>query len=118
MGTYTKNLFKNKKPRTVAQQKSISKETSKSVHHNKERLVSCAIKRNDVVHSYGFKSHADIRRKLGDDDYYASKAEDEEGFLTSNERFVSREEANKIGFLAGQCQSMSRKFLSSDVDRW
>jgi hypothetical protein len=120
MGNYTQSLFKNKKPkyRTSGEQKILDRRKPTNSLHSPERLVSCAIIRGGETHSYGFKSHADIRRKLGDQDYYASNSSDEEGFMTSHGRFVGRSEANIIGSETGQCVRMTRKFLSSDVDKW
>lgn len=116
MGNYTKNLFKN---RTIRQQKEIaSKKSTNSPHLTNERLVACAIIRNGETHSYGVKSHADIRRELKDENPYISTVGDEEGFMTSTDRFVGRYEANVIGAKAGQCVRMDRKFLSSDIDKW
>lgn len=80
--------------------------------------VELYMDKDGVTHSYGFKSHGDIRRKLGDEDWSKSTPGDEEGFITSEGRFVSRDLANRIGAEAGQCVRMDRKFLSSDVDKW
>lgn len=81
-----------------------------------ERLSACAIKRDGVVHSYGFKSHSDIRQRLGDKDPYTTNISDIDGFITSIGRFVGRFEANKISSEAGQCPMLGRELLSSDID--
>lgn len=115
MGSYTDRLFKRDRIRSKSNPKGFKTPLS---NKNQERLVACGIIRDGVTHSYGFKSHGDIRRKLGDEDWSKSTPGDEEGFITSEGRFVSRDLANRIGAEAGQCVRMDRKFLSSDVDRW
>jgi hypothetical protein len=81
-----------------------------------ERLICCALIRDGVTHK-GFRSHADLRGKLGDEDPYTPNPDDIEGFLTSNDRFVGRGAAAVIAFDAGQVRvSMGRPLLSSDVD--
>lgn len=82
-----------------------------------ERLVSVAIKRGDEIHK-GFKSHAELRRSLGDENPYENTPGDLCGFWTSHDRFLLRHQANRVGAAAGQCQLMGREFLSSDVDKW
>jgi hypothetical protein len=82
-----------------------------------EKLVSVAIKRNGETHSRGFKSHSDLRAALGDPDPYRKNMGDDEGFLTSEGRFVGRWEAGDIAALAGQIRSpMGRELLSSDIN--
>jgi hypothetical protein len=86
---------------------------------NAERLVSAAIIRNDNCEG-GFRSHAEIRRALGDENPYDSKPGDQEGFLTSKARFVSRRAAVSVGLASGQLPRMwegcGRELLSSDID--
>jgi hypothetical protein len=115
MGSYTDGLFRRGRIRSQSNTKVFKTPTS---NNKQERLVACGIIRDGVTHSYGFKSHGDIRRKLGDEDWSKSVPGDNEGFITSEDRFVSRDEANRIGSIAGQCVRMERKFLSSDVDKW
>lgn len=79
------------------------------------RLVSAAIIRDGKTHSNGFRSHADIRGMLGDEDAYVSKRSDEEGFLTSNDEFVDRYTAAEIGYRAGQVLDSGVRLLSSEV---
>jgi hypothetical protein len=43
------------------------------------------------------------------------KLHHEEGFLTSNNRFVDRAEASSIAFLAGQITIYKRKLFSEDI---
>jgi hypothetical protein len=82
-----------------------------------EHLIEAAIRRNGEVHG-GFRSHAGVRRSLGDDDPYVSKPTDQEGFMTSGGRFVDRESALMIAIDAGQVPpSFNRQLLSSDI-RW
>jgi hypothetical protein len=84
-----------------------------------ERLTQTAIRREGEEH-HSFKSHADLRRALGDTNPYVSKRSDEEGFWTSAERFVTRREAVEIGILAGQLtgawRDSGRQLLSSDIN--
>ena len=89
---------------------------------NGERRVSVAIIRNGVTESRGFKTHADLRRALGDENPYNQKRDDIEGFLTSEGRFVDRQEAKRIAVHCGQLDqwwlNVSRKLLSSDLCDW
>jgi len=123
MGSYTEGLFKRNRLRSSSNPKGYKKspfesKQSNPTSKNVERLVACAIIRDGVTHSYGFRSHAEIRRRLGDSDPYKSQRSDREGFITSTDRFVSRQEAKMIGVESGQCSDMSRELLSSDVNRW
>ncbi len=84
------------------------------------RLVAAAIIRDGVVESRGFKSHYLIRAALGDKDPSQKHPGDVEGFLTSEEKFVTREEALAIGIASGQLSiryvGLQRDLLSSDID--
>lgn len=80
-----------------------------------ERLRAAAIIRDGVTHSHGFKSHSEIRRKLGDEDAYKSQHSDVEGFITEWDRFVGRSEAQAIGLMSGQAIPGSSSLLSSEV---
>ena len=80
-----------------------------------ERLVSCAIIRDGEIH-HGQRSHAGIRGNLGDKTPYEKFPGDQEGFYTSNNRFVTREQAKRIGEESGQCRPMARELLSSDIN--
>lgn len=85
--------------------------------HHAERLISAAIVRNGVCHGSA-RSHADIRRALGNTPPYERAPGDIEGFLTSRNRFVDRDTARSIAIAAGQvAPSFNRELLSSDV-RW
>ena len=117
MGRYTDGLFKRKRVKSSSNPRGFE-EPQSSESPGQERLVACGIIRDGVTHSYGFKSHAEVRRRMGDEDPYTSKHGDEEGFITSNDRFVSRREANFIAVEVGQSVLMDRKFLSSDVNKW
>jgi hypothetical protein len=101
MGSYTDNLFRRRRAPKAA--------------FSGERLTDVAIIRDGEVY-FGGKSHAQIRAKIGDDNIYASKPGDVEGFMTSARRFVDRNEAKLIGERAGQCRPMARTLLSSDID--
>lgn len=100
MGSYTDGLGRRFKLKRIRQ----------DVLH----LVSCAIIRDGIEH-HGFKSHADLRGSLGDEDPYTSKPDDQEGFWTSEGQFVGRIRANQIASDAGQCPRLVREMLSSDI---
>ena len=84
-----------------------------------ERLVAAAIVRDGLIHSKGFKQHWRIRNALGDENPTYSKATDQEGFLTSTGRFVSRYDAVAIGIESGQVspswQVGGRSLLWTDI---
>lgn len=90
-------------------------EYTRSNRFGGERLIEAAIVRNSHCHA-GFRSHAEIRKALGDEDPYTSKSTDIEGFMTSKARFVRRVEAKDIGIAAGQVRPMDRELLSSDIN--
>lgn len=81
-----------------------------------ERLVACALIRDGVTHSRGFKEHWQIRAALGDANPHTKNPADEYGFITDAGRFLTRREAVKVGAAAGQCQMMERELLSSDIN--
>lgn len=84
-----------------------------------EKLLAVAIKRDGKVIDGGHGSHWRIRFNL---DSSVSPDEsvpgDIEGFIVApSGRFVDRVEAYQIALAAGQCPTMTRTLLSSDV-RW
>ena len=82
-----------------------------------ERLLTCAIIRGGIQESGDIGgTHADIRRRLGDENPYEPKRGDVEGFLTTDRRFVHRLEAAAVAFAAGQSTISMRELLSSDID--
>lgn len=83
-----------------------------------EMLTACAIIRGGETFSFAFKSHAQIRDRLGDPEPYETRPRphDTEGFITSAGRFVDRQQAKIVGEMAGQVQPMTRELLSSDVN--
>lgn len=84
-----------------------------------ERLKSAAIVRDGKDYS-GHKSHAQVRAALGDEDPYTSNPGDIEGFMTTENRFVTRRQAVKVGVAAGQLTEqwlmVGRELLSSDIN--
>ena len=84
-----------------------------------ERLISAAIERNGQIWK-GHKSHWELRDARGDLDASRRQMDDNEGFWTSNDRFVTRDEARKIGLASGQLPPMwargGRELLSSDIN--
>ena len=84
-----------------------------------ERLKSAAIIRDGKLVD-GFRAHYEIRRSLGDRLPQTRNLNDEEGFVTTTGRFVTRQEAVEIGIKAKQLhdgwRSVSRELLSSDID--
>lgn len=87
----------------------------------KERLACAAIKRDGVEHGRDqqLRAHWALRASLGDHDPYNVRLSDEEGFITSSGRFVTREEAHDIALASGQLHAAlrNRRLLSSDL-RW
>lgn len=85
-----------------------------------ERITAVAIIRGGEVHSRGFKSHAQLRAALGDEQPYQdiARPNDQEGFLTSAGRFVNRREAVQVAQASGQCRGRIGELLSSDIDSW
>lgn len=82
-----------------------------------ERLVACCLVRGKQMVSRALKSHADIRRFMGDPDPYTEKPGDVPGYFTSSGRFVTREEALPVAIGAGQVpEGFNRTLLSSDID--
>lgn len=84
-----------------------------------ETLESAGIRRNGEVHGKGSRAHWQVRAALGDRDPYVKNMDDEEGFITSTGRFVTRAEAVDVGVAAGQLSKdwlkVGRSLLSSDV---
>lgn len=81
-----------------------------------ERLIACAIIRDGVTHSGG-RAHWEVRQKMCDVyPYMKGPSTDISGFLTSEGRFVTRDEAKPIAEAAGQCRPQGRELLSSDID--
>lgn len=107
MGQYSDNLSRR------------LRETTRKKSPNTERLVNAAIIRNGETHE-SFRSHAQIRAKLKDEDIYNPTPGDREGFMTSKGRFVSRAEAVDIGIKSGQLEDgwyvVRRPLLSSDIN--
>ena len=85
-----------------------------------ERLEAAGIRRHGVVFGRGFKSHWELRASLGDAEPNRSRPGDEEGFITSTGRLVSRRDAIAIGIAAGQLDRQwlgaHRALLSSDIN--
>lgn len=122
MGKYTDGLFRHNRrkpnPSRAMRAPVNSREQTSSVkdkYDGMEHLVECAIERDGVI-SHGFQSHAELRRSLGDEDPYAKNPVGLHGFWTSEGRFVTRREGNRIASNAGQCPIMQRDMLSSDID--
>jgi hypothetical protein len=87
-----------------------------------ERLKSVAILRSEEVLERGFKSHYQLRLAIDPDDPdpRMPKLGDIDGFVTTTDRFVDRDEAKEVAIAAGQIhpswKSATRKLLSSDVN--
>lgn len=82
------------------------------------RLVECGIRREGVLHT-GHRSHYDLRRSLGWPTPEHGLPTDQEGFVDSTGRFLSREDARYVAIAAGQLSSqwseVRRPLLSSDL---
>jgi hypothetical protein len=86
-----------------------------------ERLVSSAIKHANGAITHGAKTHTEVREKAGYEHVNFSKYNDIEGFWTSRERFVNRNEAKKIGIASGQVAAWragDNSLLQSSAIRW
>lgn len=116
MGSYTNNLFKKGRIKHLPMKEET---TPKKAEANVERLLCCAIIRDGTTVA-GEHSHASIRSRLGDKDIYESKDGDQEGFYTTKDRFVTRDEAKEVGVASGQLSEgwlgTRRQLLSSDID--
>ena len=83
-----------------------------------ERLTGVAIIREGETHKMLQGGHWQLRNRLGDDDPNRRQPGDQEGFWTSKDRFVDRDEAQDIAVESGQIRGkMGRDLLSSDI-RW
>lgn len=89
-------------------------------NENQERLTGCALERDGVEYGQDkhFRSHAELRGFLGDEDRYKEKRADRSGFWTNKGRFVTRYEASYIAADAGQASPGYRgtAILSGDID--
>lgn len=88
-----------------------------------EKLVDVAIIRGDQTHHNGSRSHSQLRAAINPPDVSplcAGMEGDENGFWTSNGRFVDRDEAKTIALKSKQIGPMwektTRMLLSSDID--
>ena len=86
-----------------------------------EKLVCSAIKfqiiGSDYFHIMCGKRHADIFETMFQHKIQYNKKTHEQGFLTSNDRFVDRYEAVDIALAAGQISDNNIKILYSE-DVW
>lgn len=83
--------------------------------HDLERLVSCALIRDNKTH-HQFHTHWELRAMLGDEDPHEPRRSDVYGFWTTEDRFVNRFEAAAIAFKCGQTSHADRALLSSEID--
>ncbi len=87
-----------------------------------ERLTCVAIRRGGEVLQRGFQSHWELRYSLDPSllDPRQTVSGDEDGFYTSEGRFVDRSDAVEVAVNAGQLSPgwlrAQRKLLSSDID--
>lgn len=106
MGSYTDNLKRRGRGTSVR----------RPIDPKIERLTSAAIIRNGK-HCIGFKTHYQIRESLGDKRCIESQDGDMEGFWTTKDRFVTRDEAREIAEISGQAVGLgTRTLLSSDIN--
>lgn len=87
---------------------------------DQERLMGVAIIRKGTETRMDQGSHYQIRMRLGDDFPDQSRVwdGDQEGFWTSKDRFVDRDEGQELAVESGQISGkMERVMLSSDI-RW
>lgn len=89
-----------------------------------ERLKAVAILRDGEILERGFKSHYQLRQAIDADalDHRTSNPGDTDGFITTEGRFVDRDEAKDVAIAAGQIhpswKTAQRKLLSSDINWW
>lgn len=87
-----------------------------------EKLRAAAILRDGTVLERGFKSHYQLRMAIdpNDRDPRNPKPGDTDGFVTTEGRFVDRDEAREVAITAGQIhpswKTATRKLLSSDIN--
>jgi hypothetical protein len=87
-----------------------------------ERLKAAAILRDGKVLERGFRSHYQLRQAIDPDDPDPRMGQlgDTDGFITTNGRFVDRDEAREVALAAGQIhpswKTAARKLLSSDIN--
>lgn len=121
MGRYSERLaqrLRAKRRLGDAQAKRTS--SSKGNEHNPEKprpdhyIAAAAIIREGEI-TTGQRSHAQLRRQLGDEDCYQSRPSDREGFIDNHGQFHSRLNAARIAQAAGQAMFGNRPLLSSDV---
>lgn len=97
------------------------RDTPRKIDPNAERLVSVAIQRDGVVHAR-HKSHYELRMSMNPDDPdpRVGRMGDIEGFMTSQGRFVTRDEGRDVAVASGQLgkewERGGRKLLSSDIN--
>lgn len=121
MGNFTKNLYKKGRTRPSGSRIKPPLLGSRPAYvppKGCERLVCAAIVRDGKTYG-GERSHAQIRAAMGDEDPYVSRSGDQEGFLTTTQRFVTRREAAVVGVISGQLTEHwkvpKRPLLSSDI---
>ena len=113
MGSYTDNLFKRKRIERKHETRLVC---GYDAGREIERLVSCAIIRDGVLHK-GEHTHVDLRRVMGDENPNVKTRSDDEGYYTDSDRFIGRYEACEVGILSGQVYGAMRELLSCDV-KW
>lgn len=80
-------------------------------------LVACGLIRHgdELGQGAGYRSHAEIRRALGDENPYVEREGDICGFWSSEGKFLTRYQASFVGAAAGQVSREGYAILSSDV---
>lgn len=85
-----------------------------------EYLVGCYVERQGMVFgdlATAYRTHSDVRRKIGDANPYEETPGDICGYITSEGRMVGRREGSTIAVLAGQAAPMydGTDILSCDI---
>lgn len=81
-----------------------------------ERIVSVAIYHGMILSMPAPARHFEVLRAMGDDSLKHNPKN--QGFLTSEGRFVSREEAHTIAYRSGQCKNPDHPTQLFSEDLW
>ena len=93
------------------------------VQGSMERIVGVALMRNGamLMGNGKYTSHAELRHAINPSLFCSESVKgDIEGFVTSRDRFVNRDEAKSVGVASGQLRPIwknsNMKLLSSSID--
>lgn len=78
-----------------------------------EKIVAAAIRYRGKI--WSGRSHTDVLKKMFAEDVTPESSDTDMGFLVSDGRFVSREEAAHIAFKGGQTETLKTSLSSCDI---